>query len=669
MTFMRMSALVLCLFAAQPAHAQALLPIDIFAGDDNFDSPRLSPDGRYVVAVRRLPAGDTLMRIDWRTGEITALQQVQRGEVQNQIDWVEWKNNDRLVLSISTTRRATLRENRGNHIRSAEQFDIGVTRIVSINADGSNLRAMFEGQTRNLGWGFASTNIVDILPQHPEDVLLFAPGANGYGLFRANVNTGRTERVDEGGWDGRGWVVDGLGNAVLRYEALRGGAGYRVYRRAPGQSSWTRFAEFRGGEGISNPDFAAVAPGPGAGQVWVYARPEGHDTTGLYLFDAATGQYGDAQYEHARADFVGDVWLSRAQDRILAACVRYQRRECRYFDEDVGRHIRAVDAFFERAADVTLVNMSEDGQTWLVYVQGPVTAPAYYIYDRAQHAVLPVSAARTIADAQMSAMSVVEYQSRDGAALWGYLTAPRSAPALGAPLVVLVHGGPEARDFYGFEQEVQFLASRGYLVFQPQFRGSGGFGAAFARAGRRQWGQMMQHDVTDAVRHLVESGRVDPQRICIMGHSYGGYAALAGATLTPDLYRCAISINGVSDLPEVLRSSALEGGRRSAGLDYDRLSIGDPRADRAMLDAHSPRQHAANIRIPVLVVASDQDLVVPVEQSRMMRDALSRSGRDFRYVEIPNENHSWRNWEYEKRVRLFQEVERFLREHLNAPSR
>ncbi|HRE45851.1 MAG TPA: S9 family peptidase, partial [Terricaulis sp.] len=644
------------------------LRADVMASDPSFRSAALSPDGRYVVGIRSDARGDTLIRLDWRTGDAAVLQQVTRGEIGNQIDWVEWKGNDRLIMSVSTTRSATMREVRGAHIRSSEQVSVGLTRIVTIGADGGDLRAMFEGQTRNLAWGGASTVLVDGLPHDPDHVLIAAWGASGLGLYRGNIHTGRTERLDDSGWEGGGWATDGAGNAVLRYEMLRGGAGYRVLRRAPGERGWTRFADFRGGEATNNPDFGAFAPGPVPGQVWVYARPEGHDKTGLYLFDAATGQYGDVRYEHANADF-GSVWITRDHSAILAACAVYQRRECTYFDADVGRHIRAVNAFFESAADVTLVNMSADSNVWLVYVHGPATTPSYYIYDRTARAVLPVTAARPLTDEALSPTSVVAYASRDGASLWGYLTAPRNAPAQGAPLVVFPHGGPEVRDYYGFDREVQFYASRGYLVFQPQFRGSRGFGLEFAHAGRRQWGQRMQDDITDGVRHLIESGRVDPARICIVGHSYGGYAALAGATLTPDLYACAVGVNGVYDLPQMLRWEAQEGGRRSASLDYWRNSIGDPSADRAMLEAASPRQQVAAARAPILIVAADQDETVPVEQSRAMRDALQRAGRNFRYVEIPREGHSWYGWEFEKRVTLLTEIERFLAEHLRAAPR
>lgn len=666
-------ALALVAGVTSATHAQtrvqAMAPAELYVSDAILSSARLSPDGRYVVAVRSTATTDALVRFDWRTGATRVLQQVQRGEIDNQINWATWKSNNRLILGVSTTRRTALHDVRSAHIRSTEQIDVGITRIVAIDADGANLVPMFQGQARNLAYGAASTQLADDLPLDPDHVLVAAYGQAGYELFRANVTTGRTSRVDNSGWDGMGWGLDGAGNAVLRHVGLRNGAGYRIQRRAPGTDRWIDFADFRGGDQVSNPDFGYVAPGTGPGLVWVYARPQGHDTAGLYLFNTATGAYGDVQYEHAGADYTGDIWMTRENDRLLAACLRPQRRECRYFDDEIGRHIRAVDAFFGGGADVTLVDMSEDENIWLVYVQGPQNVPSYYIYDRAGRAVEPVSATRPITDDQLSPMSVVNYTGRDGAQLWGYLTTPRNGPTQYAPLVVLVHGGPEARDYYGFDREVQFLASRGYAVFQPQFRGSGGFGTAFANAGRREWGQRMQHDVTDGVRHLVASGAVDANRVCIVGHSYGGYAALAGASLTPDVYRCAIGINGVYDLRNMLRWEVQQNARLSATVDYWRNSIGNPSEDSAAIDAVSPRRQAGAIQIPVLLVAGEQDWTVPVEQSRDMRDALRSANVNNRYVEIPREGHSWTYWELENRVRLFTEVETFLNQHIGAQAR
>jgi dipeptidyl aminopeptidase/acylaminoacyl peptidase len=225
-------------------------------------------------------------------------------------------------------------------------------------------------------------------------------------------------------------------------------------------------------------------------------------------------------------------------------------------------------------------------------------------------------------------------------------------------------GGPVARDSWSYDRFVQVLVSRGYAVFQPNFRGSEGSGRSFAEAGFGQWGRRMQDDVTDGVRHLVASGVAAENRICIVGISYGGYAALAGATLTPDLYRCAVSIAGRSDLLErfdELRSSA---GARSAVYAAVAQQMGDPDVNRDALIAASPRRHVAEITAPVLLIHGELDDIVPALQSRRMGEALQRAGKTVRSFEIPGVYHPYDGWTTADVQRMFEETERFLAEHM-----
>lgn len=260
----------------------------------------------------------------------------------------------------------------------------------------------------------------------------------------------------------------------------------------------------------------------------------------------------------------------------------------------------------------------------------------------------------------------MNYTSRDGVALWGYLTTPARGQGP-FPTVIMPHGGPQSRDSYGFDFVVQFLVSRGYAVFQPNFRGSEGSGRSFARAGYRQWGGVMQNDVTDGVQHLITTGVANRDRICIAGLSYGGYAALAGAALTPDLYKCAISIAGLSDLPELIDSERSDAGRRSALYAFVRETVGDPDENREQLVAASPRRHVENIRIPILLIHGEKDDVALTSQSQRMRDALQRAGKDVRYVEIEgNVYHPWDGWTTEHARRLLEEMDAFLGRHIGS---
>nr|WP_249777492.1 S9 family peptidase [Herbaspirillum robiniae] len=254
----------------------------------------------------------------------------------------------------------------------------------------------------------------------------------------------------------------------------------------------------------------------------------------------------------------------------------------------------------------------------------------------------------------------ISFKGRDGTPLHGYLTPPWNAPAGKAPLIVLPHGGPVARDVARFDVYTQFFASRGWAVLQVNFRGSAGYGAEFEQAGFKRWGLEMQDDITDSVNWSVQSGLADPARICIVGGSYGGYAAMMGVIKTPELYRCAVSINGVADLRDLLANA-----QRYVGYEIgaERI-IGQWWSDRERLRQTSPVNRAKEIRTPLLLIHGKEDRTVPVEQSRDMADALKDTGnKDYRYVELPLGDHGLSR--EEDRIRAFREMETFLKTYLD----
>jgi dipeptidyl aminopeptidase/acylaminoacyl peptidase len=224
---------------------------------------------------------------------------------------------------------------------------------------------------------------------------------------------------------------------------------------------------------------------------------------------------------------------------------------------------------------------------------------------------------------------------------------------------MLPHGGPEFQDDASFDYVAQFLASRGYAVLQPQFRGSTGFGVAHRKAGYRQWGKLMQDDVTDGVRAMIDQGIADPKRVCIAGMSYGGYSALAGAAFTPELYACAISVNGLSDLPNMLGYQRRVGGDESDRVAYWKEHIG-PANDPDVI-ARSPARAARNVRAPVLLIHGIDDSIVPVAQSQGMMRALG-SVPPHELIELSGEDH-WLS-RSATRIRVLTEMERFLAKHL-----
>jgi dipeptidyl aminopeptidase/acylaminoacyl peptidase len=233
------------------------------------------------------------------------------------------------------------------------------------------------------------------------------------------------------------------------------------------------------------------------------------------------------------------------------------------------------------------------------------------------------------------------------------------------PLVVLPHGGPGSRDYGGFDWIAHFLATRGYTVLQPNFRGSAGFGSDWEEAGFGEWGiGVMQHDITDGVTALIDEELADPERVCIVGASYGGYAALAGAVFTPELYRCAVAIAPVTNLVDMIGFERSRLGGRSSAVSYwrDAMGGGDPGGLNDRLRAASPAAHAERANAPILLVHGRDDSVVPISQSREMENELLAAGKNVELIELDGEDH-WLSVA-QTRLATLQAVERFLAEHL-----
>jgi dipeptidyl aminopeptidase/acylaminoacyl peptidase len=313
--------------------------------------------------------------------------------------------------------------------------------------------------------------------------------------------------------------------------------------------------------------------------------------------------------------------------------------------------------------EASLLGRSSDGTRVLVSVATHATPAVYYLIDYTKgKADIVGEEYPALVGATLGEVRELTYKARDGYEIPAFVTLPADAGDKQLPLVVLPHGGPESRDPRAFDWLAQFLASRGYAVLQPQFRGSTGYGEAHRKAGYRQWGRLMQDDVTDGVKALIDQGRVDPKRVCIVGASYGGYAALAGAAFTPELYACAVSINGVSNLPAMLAFEERYAGSESDAVSYWIDHIG-PKTSPDVI-SKSPSRAAANIRAPVLLLHGVNDSVVPVSQSREMAKALKSLAKPHTLVELLGEDH-WLS-RSDSRTRVLTEMETFLATYLQG---
>jgi dipeptidyl aminopeptidase/acylaminoacyl peptidase len=309
------------------------------------------------------------------------------------------------------------------------------------------------------------------------------------------------------------------------------------------------------------------------------------------------------------------------------------------------------------------VSWSDDRAKAVVHVQGTRSGDAFYLVD------LPAHRSEKIGDEyqgirpeDFNEVRTLSYPAADGTAIPAFLTLPRGVPARNLPLVVMVHGGPSAHDKPGFNWQSQALASLGYAVLQPQYRGSDGFGRVHLEAGYGQWGRKMQTDLSDGLSGLAAQGLIDPARVCIVGDSYGGYAAMAGVTLQSGIYRCAVAVAGVSDLRRLMTQTGTDEGVRSLTTRYWRRFIGAASGGDPVFDAVSPARHADRLSVPLLLIHGDIDTVVQPEQSRIMQAAARRAGRTVQLVTLRGEDHNLSRGA--TRVEMLRAIAEFLRANL-----
>ncbi|WP_339744484.1 prolyl oligopeptidase family serine peptidase [uncultured Maricaulis sp.] len=598
-----------------------------------YSAATLSPSGRYVIYVQtaeRRGEGDSAILVDLDGDNGMTAQRVDVGH--RRIYWVAWATDDQFLISIAALTTVSLPGR-----RPGEWVELPApARVLSINRETMSRSAVLledrHGNYRNRDL----SELTDLLPDDPDHILMPAYQGRSYNLYRVNILTGASEKVENGRSNTVAWFTAN-GSAVMRVDQSANGRHLYFFARTGRNDSWRRVTTFQTRDLFGGlPDFEWAGPSDVAGQIYVRARPDGVEFFGIYRFDLRTGEYLDpvavrTDYDIARALIGGHT------GEYFGYAYQDQRLRFEFADPEFDGSYKEVEDFL--GEDVVVTPVGVGGDRMLFFVIGPTEPGVYYIYDRQDDSVVPLLATHPRVEiSDLLPTQVVRYQARDGVDLTGYLTAPRVGATSGTPLIVMPHGGPEARDTLAFDPVVQYLAALGYAVLQPNYRGSSGFGRTFAESGYRQWGRAMQDDITDGVQWVVDSGMADPEHICIVGFSYGGYAALAGAALTPDLYRCAVAGAPVTDFVKFLD---FKRDFDDEVYDYWVSLLGNPRTDRAEMQAYSPVYLADRITIPVFLFHGTSDETVPIEQSQRMAGALEAAGAEYRYFENPKVDHSW----------------------------
>jgi dipeptidyl aminopeptidase/acylaminoacyl peptidase len=618
---------------------------ELYSGLDVVDAA-ISPSGRYLAIVMRRSEDDRLLVMDLKTNEKKVIQRTTPGEAGAELDLhistVYWKSDERLLFRVTVYPK----EDGDTLVITSQVAKLG-DRLFAVNRDGSKRVALL-GDNRNaaLDGAFNLGAIMSFLPKDPNHILMVLDGFSGRSLFKVDLETGRGEQMERPSEFVVGWWLDVEGNPVVRTTVARGTV--RLFRKDV-EGKWREFYSMRLREMKEQSEYESVGPSDQPGKYYVLARPPGKDRVGLYLYDLEKEHFSEPLVENPTYDLTS-AQVSRDGKQIIRHCFRTHVNICSFSDPKIDAHMKGIRNYFDESANVHTFDSSDDGKSILLYVEGPRDPPAYYVYLTEEKGIETIGAVRKVLNnAARPRATAIKYKARDGRELTGYLTAPADADTKEKlPLVLMPHGGPEMRDTMTFNPWVQYLVARGYAVFQPNFRGSDGFGKSFAESGYGEWGRKMQDDLTDGVKALVDQGVADPARICIVGASYGGYAALAGAALTPDLYKCAVSIAGISDLDDFIGWRKRNWGRDSAGYTYWLKAIGDPEKDEMRLREVSPMAQAASIKIPVLLIHGNHDFIVPITQSKAMKKALEKTGRKTELITLEKEGHSYWSAKNEK---------------------
>ncbi|MEM9688141.1 MAG: S9 family peptidase [Pseudomonadota bacterium] len=635
--------------------------MDDFMAQPMIRDMALSPDGTHLAIV--LNKGN---RRYVNVHDITKPDMPVVGAMHNDLvrpNFLYWGNNDRLLIAMTVPidMKRVLKDQKSNSDFDINQY-ASVSRMIAANKDMSNIVVLLE-EERRLHRNRSLSRVTNFVKNDDDHVLIDAFRNDRRLQYLVNINTGTATQVARGSSRTMRFFNDDDGKPQVRLDYLWRSKAIDIFEFTE-KGKWKKIGRIylnRDDEdSLDTTGLIALVD-----DQLVYRRQ--NEETGYYELTILNRDTGEKEslVSLVDQDVQGVLYTSRT-DSIVGYMTEEDYVRHHYFDEGLQQ---LYDSMAKQIGgnNFRIEGYSNDLGVALVQSWGMDNPLSYHLWnERSGQMTFLGQAFPKIASDKLALPALATYKTRDGVAIRSYMLFPDNyVEGEPHPTIILPHGGPHARSRATYDTFTQFLATRGYVVVEPNFRGSSGYGRDFEEAGYREWGGVMQDDLTDAVDFLVRKGIADPDRVCIVGFSYGGYAALMGAIKTPNLFRCAISLNGVTHLADMLQHDM---NKRVDKEDWQKLlfdRIGHPKDDRAELDANSPALHANRIQIPILLVAGTADEVVPYSQARRMQKALKKADVDFEFISLRDTGHNPVYWREDIEV-VYPAVEAFLAKHLRS---
>ncbi len=615
------------------------LPPEVFLARPKYRDMQVSPDGKFLAAVVPLNERGNLALIDLEKGTAKML----TGMKSHDVGDYSWIGDRLLEVKAWDMTEASGVGQRGEH--------------VLVDTDGNLVRDMQTSGPRG-----AST-IIEILDRAGYDLVVVNHDrtVDGLDAYRYNPKTSEKSLLTfQSPGFVKQFVPDHDGQVRVAVSVPYGGKTASLWYRKSNESEWKKLRE----TAIDRIEIQPIAFAFDNATLYVYARSRAEGgRRGVYEFDPETNLLGKEVFRSKEFD-AGRLIFDRMQKKLVGIADG-SRDGVKWIDPEFDRLQQSINAALPGARN--RIGWGDyDTDHILVVTDSETRAPIFSILDRKNLKLDEVAVAfPQLTNVPLAPRKRVNYSARDGLNIPAYLTIPRGA-GKNLPLVIDIHGGPfVGGGQFGYDGRAQFFASRGYAVLQPDFRGTRGYGEAFYRAGWRQWGLAMQDDVTDGAKWLIENGAVDPDRVCLFGGSYGGYATLWGLEKEPDMFRCGVAYIAVSDLELLFTASWSDTNqmdRDGSIREWQIRHIGDPDKDKEKLRVVSPLYHADRIKAPLLLAYGASDRRVPMTHGNQMRSALDKYNKSYEWVVYPDEGHGFNKDEH--KYDFYRRVDAFLAKHL-----